>query len=126
MYKQYFYIIHLPIIVVLCFFILSGCASTSETETISPTSDAAHFWIHPPLVFVNNILYKRVEEVTNEASDDNSFYLGEITSKVSSDQSPTEDFQSNTEIVGAKIYQSGDDLIVVYEENYSLYRILDE
>ena len=52
-------------------------------------------------------------------------YLGEIESKVSSSQEPKENFQANDDIVGAKVYQYENDIVILIDGKYFLYSNLE-
>ena len=47
--------------------------------------------------------------------------LGKIESTVSSSEEPKENFQANDDIVGAAVYQYGDNIVVEFEGKYWLY-----
>lgn len=109
----------------------------SETEDylISESSaDAA------PMVFVNGILYQQSPEyISYEEMQDDFVYLGKIESyaditdiSLSDDESmasndgvPKENFQANTHIVGANVYQYGKNLVIQVDDAYWLYEALD-
>ena len=86
----------------------------------------------PPMVYVNDTLYKQSTKQTsyNELKDD-FVYLGVIESDITnlqnnsngnaSDGIPKENFQANHPIVGAKVYQYGDNIVVELEGKYWLY-----
>ena len=89
----------------------------------------------PPMVYVNDTLYKQSTKQTsyNELKDD-FVYLGVIESDITnlqnnsngnaSDGIPKENFQANHPIVGAKVYQYGNDIVVEIEGKYWLYEQL--
>lgn len=86
-----------------------------------------------PMVYVNNTLYKQSNERTSYTDlKDDFVYLGTVKSDITSDQStvtdgvPKENFQSNTPIVGAEIYQYGDNIVVHSENAYWVYETLDD
>ncbi len=75
-----------------------------------------------PMVYVNDTLYQIVDPQPNIADEKSAFnLLGKIESKVSSLQEPKENFQANDDIVGAAVYQYGDNIVVEIEEKYWLY-----
>ena len=75
-----------------------------------------------PMVYVNDTLYQIVDSQPNFADEKSSFnLLGKIESKVSSLQEPKENFQANDDIVGAAVYQYGDNIVVEIEGKYWLY-----
>ena len=86
----------------------------------------------PPMVYVNDTLYKQSTKQTsyNQLKDD-FVYLGEIKSDITnlqtdsngnaSDGIPKENFQANHPIVGAKVYQYGNNIVVEIEGKYWLY-----
>lgn len=91
----------------------------------------------PPMVYVNDTLYKQSTKQTsyNELKDD-FVYLGVIESDITnlqnnssgnaSDGIPKENFQANHPIVGAKVYQYGDDIVVEIEGKYWLYETIND
>ena len=75
-----------------------------------------------PMVYVNDTLYQIVDPQPNIADEKSAFnLLGKIESKVSSLQEPKENFQANDDIVGAAVYQYGDNIVVGFEGKYWLY-----
>lgn len=75
-----------------------------------------------PMVYVNDTLYQIVAPQPNIADEKSAFnLLGKIESKVSSLQEPKENFQANDDIVGAAVYQYGDNIVVEIEGKYWLY-----
>ena len=76
----------------------------------------------PSFVHVNNTLYKKNEVVCDDCLTVDCVYSGKIKSRVFIYQAPTENFQANSDIIGANIYKSGKDVIIDYEGRYELYR----
>ena len=75
-----------------------------------------------PMVYVNDTLYRIVDLQPNFADEKSSFnLLGKIESTVSSSEEPKENFQANDDIVGAAVYQYGDNIVVEIEGKYWLY-----
>jgi hypothetical protein len=85
------------------------------------------------MICVNDTLYKQSTSQTSfsELKDDFA-YLGIVESDVTNSQSandagtywdgiPKENFQANHPIVGAEVYQYGDDIVVEIEGKYWLY-----
>lgn len=86
-----------------------------------------------PMVYVNDTLYKQSTKQTSYAElKDDFVYIGKVENDITSDQSvtsdgvPKENFQSNTPIVGAEIYQYGDDIVVQISGEYWLYEVLED
>lgn len=79
-----------------------------------------------PMVYVNDTLYKRISFSTVNCLNDESTYLGEIKSNVDSSQAPTENYQSNSNLIGAKIYKNEEDIVIVYNGYYELYGVLEK
>ena len=79
-----------------------------------------------PMVCVNHALYQIVGNQPDLSGKEDEFiYLGDIISKVSSSQKPTEDFQANDEIIGSKVYlYDEENVIVEINGQYSLYELL--
>lgn len=85
-----------------------------------------------PMVYINNTLYKQsVKQVSYKEKSDDFVYLGIIKNDLTNDQNipadgiPTENFQSNTPIIGAEVYQYGDDIVIEMNGEYWLYEVLD-
>lgn len=86
-----------------------------------------------PMVYVNDTLYKQSTTQTSYAELNEEFvYLGEIEIEVINDQSisdgiPNKNFQANHSIVGSKVYQYGDDIVIEINGKYWLYeKYMDE
>ena len=101
--------------------------SHNNSVTTPGIADAA------PMIYVNDTLYKQPTSQTsfNELKDD-FVYLGVIESDVTNFQGtndagnyldgiPKENFQANHPIVGAEVYQYGDNIVVKIEGKYWLY-----
>lgn len=75
-----------------------------------------------PMVYVNDTLYQITENQPELADKENEFvYLGKIESKVSAAQKPEENFQANDDIVGAEVYQYGNNIVILIDGTYWLY-----
>ena len=75
-----------------------------------------------PMVYVNNKLYQYTGSQPNLTDKESQFiFLGEIESKVSSSQEPKENFQANDDIIGAKVYQYENDIVILIDGEYFLY-----
>ena len=81
-----------------------------------------------PMVCVNRTLYQIMGAQPDITGQEAEFvYLGEITDAVSSSQKPTEDFQANDDITGARLYlYDGELLAVEINGQYWLYEPLYE
>lgn len=94
---------------------------TIDAESTTNVADVA------PMVYVNDTLYKQSTAQTSYAELNEEFvYLGEIGSEVISDRSisdgiPNKNFQANHSILGSKVYQYGDDIVVEINGKYWLY-----
>lgn len=101
--------------------------NNNDSVTTPGIADAA------PMIYVNDSLYKQSASQTsfNELKD-GFVYLGVIESDVTNFQGtndagndldgiPKENFQANHPIVGAEVYQYGDNIVVKIEEKYWLY-----
>lgn len=76
-----------------------------------------------PMVYVNDTLYRITSDQPDFTGKESQLvYLGTISSKVSSSQEPKENFQANDEIVGAKVYQYENDIVVQINGEYYLYK----
>lgn len=103
-----------------------------DTVTTPGIADA------PPMVYVNDTLYKQSTSQTsfNELKGD-FIYLGVIKSDVTNFQGtndagnytdgiPKENFQANHSIVNAEVYQYGDDIVVKVDGKYWLYETVND
>lgn len=82
----------------------------------------------PPMIYINNTLY---QQSTNQASYSEKkpefVLLGKIESDITNVQNtttdgiPKENFQANLPIVGAEVYQYGDDIVVEMNDKYWLF-----
>lgn len=99
----------------------------NDSVTTPGIADAA------PMIYVNDTLYKQSTSQTsfNELKDD-FVYLGVIESDVTNFQGtndagnyldgiPKENFQANHPIVGAEVYQYGENIVVGIGGKYWLY-----
>lgn len=77
-----------------------------------------------PMVFVESKLYIIDESAKNPDAiliTDND-YIGSITNVVNSSQIPSEEFQANDQIDGAKVYRYGNNLLVKYDDKQWVYK----
>lgn len=102
----------------------SGTKSQPNSSVVvsSSTADVA------PMIFVNNKLFKQAVNQTFYTDFQPDFlYLGDIKTDISrestsySDGIPRENFQCNIPIVGAKVYQYGENIVVLVDQGYWLY-----
>ena len=111
----------------VCVAAISLFPHNNDSVTTPGIADAA------PMIYVNDTLYKQSTSQTsfNELKDD-FVYLGVIKSDVTNFQGtndadnyldgiPKENFQANHPIVGAEVYQYGDNIVVKIEGKYWLY-----
>lgn len=111
----------------VCVAAISIFPHNNDSVTTPGIADAA------PMIYVNDTLYKQSTSQTsfNELKDD-FVYLGVIESDVTNFQGtndagnyldgiPKENFQANHPIVGAEVYQYGDNIVVKIEGKYWLY-----
>ena len=92
----------------------------------------------PPMIYVNDTLYKQSASQTSFSELKEDFvYLGTIKNDVTNFQGtddtgnnldgiPKENFQANLPIVGAKVFQYGDDIVVGIEGKYWLYEAIND
>lgn len=138
-------------ILLLLLVTITGCGNSDEiyldveslvdeSESIIPATPGT--W--PPTVFVNNTLYFSFEHRQHYVAEpgDTWVYIGEIQSVVPQSGMPTENFQSNHGMAGARIYHAyagripittcvwggvldeevtGDSIIVVYNGQRIMY-----
>ena len=117
-------------IVLICVitFVVSSNNDIGFPSSISSTSDEmndSEVFELPPLVYVNNTLYKRIGFITRNDLNDECVFLGNVTSNVPSSQEPSENFQTNDNNIGAEIYKTGNDIIIVYNDYYELYCVVE-
>lgn len=107
----------------LCLMICAVAIPNLINNTDIPEQGAGNF---TSMLFVNNTLYQRVDHKDNLADKESEFvYLGEIETKVDVSQTPTENFQTNDDIIGGKVYQYGEDIVVLVDGDYLLYSVDD-
>ena len=137
---------------------LTGCAIvTGQTQSVdyqaAPYDGAAHnteshepviYWARPPAVFVNDTWFQIFQERNNQIPpiDDSWTFLGTIQTIVAGHLPLTENFQSNMDLPGARIYHNylaripvtnntwgepineeafGESIIVVYENRRIMF-----
>ena len=91
-----------------------------ESSHALPDKDNVH-WDRPPFICVNGALYKCYQTVTSDSLGEDYSFLGTIESCVPSHETPSENFQANTPITGAELYQCGNNIIAVNNGWYGLY-----
>ena len=114
-------------LVLVCVVAIPLFLHNNDSVTTPGIADAA------PMIYVNDTLYKQYTSQTsfNELKDD-FVYLGVIESDVTNIQGtndagnyldgiPKENFQANHPIVGAEIYQYGENIVVGIGGKYWLY-----
>ena len=108
------------IAVVCCFFIAIQHEHNNE-------SSAAMLGARPPLVYVNDTLYIISPAGTSYNEYENSFiYLGEIKEYIQPHNLPEKNFQANHEPVGTKIFQHGENIVLLINDKYWLYEKLED
>lgn len=113
----------------------------AEETQVSVIADA------PPMVYVGDRLYQQsTRQVFYEGKKEDFVYLGKVETDVTHSQDwtegtgtdgdsltvqhatdgiPRKNFQANHPIVGAEIYQYGDDIVVLIDGKYWLYEAVD-
>ena len=101
----------------------------NDDEIIS-TTDAAL------MVYVNGILYEQsTKGISYKEWNDDFVYLGQIKSDITDysdttetgvilDGIPKENFQANHPIIGANVYQYGDNIVIQIDKQYRLYEAI--
>ncbi len=80
-----------------------------------------------PMIYVNGEVYGISAEESYDSYQDEFVYIGEITSAVGSGDYPEEEMQSNDEeLIGASVYQYGDDVVVCVDGRYWIYETAPE
>lgn len=112
----------------LCLVVVGGIIGHKLISTAQNDNTPSIIADAPPMVFVNDILYKQSPKQTSYPVLKEEFvYLGEIESEVSNYQSNTQDglphenFQSNHPLVGSKIFQYGKNIVVEINNRYWLF-----
>ncbi len=112
---------------------ISGDAETTQPAIVTTTNAADA----PPMVYVNGTLYEQnIEQISYGEMKEEFIYLGKIESDVTNNQSstdgissidgiPKENFQANIRIVGAEVYQYGDDVVIHTDNKYWLYEAVN-
>lgn len=113
-------------LVLVCVAAISLFPNNNDSVTTPGIADAA------PMIYVNDNLYKQSTQTSFSELKDDFVYLGIIESDITNFQGtndagnyldgiPKENFQANHPIVGAKVYQYGDNIVVEIEGKYWLY-----
>ena len=114
-------------LVLVCVVAIPLFLHNNDSVTAPGIADAA------PMIYVNDTLYKQSTSQTSFTElKDNFVYLGVIESDVTNIQGtndagnyldgiPKENFQANHPIVGAEIYQYGENIVVGIGGKYWLY-----
>ena len=116
----------------LCLVVAAGIIVPKLSNQAPAESSSQFVADAAPMVYVNDTLYKQSTTQTSYAELNEEFvYLGEIESEVINDQSisnglPNKNFQANHPIVGSKVYQFGDDIVVEINGKYWLYEIFTD
>ncbi len=80
-----------------------------------------------PKIYVNGEVYGISAEEPYDSYQSEFVYIGEITTAVDSGEYPEEEMQSNDkEIIGASVYQYGDDMVVYIDGQYWIYEAAKE
>ena len=85
-----------------------------------------------PMVCISDTLYKQsAKQISYGELKEEFVYLGEIESEISIDNSitngiPKKNFQANHAIVGSKVYQFGDDIVIEIKGAYWLYENFED
>ncbi|QRN85709.1 entericidin like toxin protein [Clostridia bacterium] len=81
-----------------------------------------------PMVYVNDNVYKQsTKQIAYDEPKEEFAYLGKVESYLANDQGvPKENLQSNTRILGAPIFQYGNDIVIQIKGKYWLYELLSD
>jgi len=114
-------------LVLVCVAVISLFPGRSkDIVTTSGIADLA------PMLYVNDNLYKQsTKQIAYDEQKEDFIYMGKVESYVANDKSiadgvPKENFQSNTSILGAEIYQYGNDIVIRINDKYWLYEVLND
>ncbi len=111
------------------FFINSNKTTGTENGEIEEGHSVAIYPDVAPMVYVNGTLFKKsLEDVCYEEALEAFVYIGKIESDITSNQTstdgvPKEHLQANTPIVGAEVYEYGDNIVVNVNGIYWLYEV---
>ncbi len=109
----------------------------NDGETAQPAIASTTNADAAPMVYVNGTLYEQnTEQISYGEMKEEFIYLGKIESDVTNNQSssdgissfdgiPKENFQANVPIVGAEVYQYGDDVVIHTDNKYWLYEAVN-
>lgn len=119
---------------VLLLFLAASCGVESNYESIyennySTVPTPGPIGVPAPLFHVDGNLYGLHGRWGRASSlmDDSYVYIGTIPSYTHLFQNVTENFQTNDpHLVGARLYQSGENIILVIDGVYSLHRFIGE
>lgn len=84
-----------------------------------------------PMVYINDTLYEQSTiKISYDKLKDELIYLGEIESEISSDNDiadgiPKKNFEANHAIVGSKVYEYGDNIVIEINGEHWLYECLE-
>ncbi len=122
-------IVFAVIIISILFSFYGYIPINNSAPTPSQIDDQEFAHSRPPLIFVQDTKFmidkvRTIEELGIDFIND-CIYLGDITSSIPSHLSPTENFQANTDIVGAHLYKSYNGIIAVYNVYYEIYSPID-
>lgn len=128
-FQNYFFLIVISL--VIFFLISSYLPNTPKLKSPKKTashqdnfSDSSNQSDLVSMIYVSSHLYMICN--TDDIDTINSSkwtYIGQISSCVNSSLKPQEELQANDEIVGAKVYNSGEKLLVKYNEKQWIYQL---
>ena len=75
---------------------------------------------YPPLVQIHGVIFKGSSQSLPNLPQ-NSIYLGNILSSVSSSEIPVNDFEANDNLVGSAVYQAEDYIIIYHNNQWWIY-----
>ncbi|MCD8100759.1 MAG: hypothetical protein LUE06_09340 [Oscillospiraceae bacterium] len=106
----------------LCLMLCIGIKPLLAADIAAPSAgDLA------PMIYVSDTLYYLAAEQPDLTGSESDFvYLGKILSSVSSSEYPAENFQANDDIIGAKVYNYGENIVAALESGYWLYEAYGE
>ena len=117
----------------LCLVVAGAFVMRPDNDPDDDTGVSASVADVAPMVCVDNVLYKQSAKQISYTERQSAFiYVGKIESDITKNQSapgdgvPTENFQANHPIVGAEVYQYGNDVVIQIHGEYWLYEVLGE
>ena len=103
-----------------------GNAQTDEAAE-EVQQDTAIYTGSSSLLFVDATLYVQTnDQASYSESDKDMEYVGEVSAVSDADKEPDRQLEASTDIIGAKVYRLGNDLVVFYKGSCLLFEPLSD